>query len=98
MGQPNGPSAEPASIARLTESVEQLGEAIAIVRIGERYEEPPPIVYANLGFLRLFGYAAGELAGKTTEPLRGPLTDVEREALAPLADSLLAELPARVRG
>ena len=78
MGQSNGPRAESASIARLTESVEQLGEAIAIVHARERYEDPPEIVHANAGFLRLFGYAAGELAGQTTEVLRGPLTDVER--------------------
>ncbi|HTD38590.1 MAG TPA: diguanylate cyclase [Candidatus Limnocylindrales bacterium] len=78
MGQPNGPRPEPASIVRLTESIEQLGEAIAIVHGRERYEDPPDIIHANAGCLRLFGYAAGELAGKTTQVLRGPLTDVER--------------------
>jgi len=78
MGRTGDRGLELPSIERLAESVEQLGDAIAILRPGESAETPPRIVHANAGFVQLFGFALEELAGRTTERLFGPRTDVDR--------------------
>jgi diguanylate cyclase (GGDEF)-like protein/PAS domain S-box-containing protein len=94
MGRTGDRGPELPSIERLAESIEQLGEAIAIMRPGEGVETPPSIVHANAGFVQLFGFGLEELVGRTTEVLFGPRTDVDR--LMWLRGRIAQREPARV--
>ncbi len=94
MGRTGDRGPELPSIERLAESVEQLGEAIAILRPGEGAETPPRIVHANAGFVQLFGFGLEELVGRTTEVLFGPRTDGDR--LMWLRGRIAQREPARV--
>jgi diguanylate cyclase (GGDEF)-like protein/PAS domain S-box-containing protein len=67
-------------IERLTESVEQLADAVAILGTPRDDDEPTHFLHANAGFARLFGHTASELVGKSFDVLFGPLTDLERVA------------------
>ncbi|HEX3465403.1 MAG TPA: diguanylate cyclase, partial [Candidatus Elarobacter sp.] len=78
MGRPDRPNAESASIESLTESIEHLGEAVAIVRVSGVPGSPPQFVHVNQGFVRLFGFDRADLDAATTERLFGPRTDHER--------------------
>jgi diguanylate cyclase (GGDEF)-like protein/PAS domain S-box-containing protein len=70
--------ARSAVIERLTESVEQLGEAIAILGTPRAEDEPTYFLYVNAAFTGLFGFTAAELVGQSVQRLWGPLTDRER--------------------
>jgi PAS domain S-box-containing protein len=74
----DGRTGEFASIESLTESIEHLGEAIAIVRASGVPETAPWFVHVNDEFVRLFGYGRAELEGLTTERLFGARTDYDR--------------------
>ncbi len=67
---------EPPAVQRLIESVEQLGEAVAIVETSPG--EATRFVHVNAAGARLFGYPAAELAGQPTARLWGALTDRDR--------------------
>jgi diguanylate cyclase (GGDEF)-like protein/PAS domain S-box-containing protein len=62
----------------LRASIEQLGDAIAILAAPRRPESPARFVHVNAGFTQLFGFTAAELDGASTEALWGPLTDRDR--------------------
>jgi diguanylate cyclase (GGDEF)-like protein/PAS domain S-box-containing protein len=89
----DGEDAGVVPIARLAESVDQLNEAIAIVRV-VRPGDAPEVVHVNDGFAQLFGFVSADLAGRTTEALFGPLTDVDR--LSWLRSCVARREPARV--
>jgi diguanylate cyclase (GGDEF)-like protein/PAS domain S-box-containing protein len=66
------------ALERLTASIEQLGDAIAILATPRRPDSPTQVAHVNGGFTELFGFSAADLVGKSTEALWGPLTDRER--------------------
>ncbi|HTJ27442.1 MAG TPA: diguanylate cyclase [Candidatus Limnocylindria bacterium] len=66
------------ALEQLTESIEQLGDAVAILRAPATIEESSRVVHVNAAFTRLFGYSQAELAGAGPERLYGPLTDDDR--------------------
>jgi diguanylate cyclase (GGDEF)-like protein/PAS domain S-box-containing protein len=68
------------TIERLTESVEQLGEAIAILGTPSDNDGISHFLHVNAGFTQLFGFTAGELIGQTADVIWGPLTDLDRMA------------------
>ncbi len=68
------------AIERLTESVEQLGEAVAIVGTPRDDAAPSHFLHVNAGFARMFGLTASELVGKDFDVMLGPLSDRERVA------------------
>ena len=70
--------AEPSAVERLIESVEQLGDAVALLETGADGETR--FVHVNAAFARLFGHAPEELAGKPESRLWGALTDLDRMA------------------
>lgn len=69
------PVRETSAIERLTETVEQLGEAIAIMATPHDGGVPAHFLHVNLGFGALFGYSPSELVGRSAERLWGTLTD-----------------------
>jgi diguanylate cyclase (GGDEF)-like protein/PAS domain S-box-containing protein len=71
---------EASAIERLTETVEQLGEAIAIMGTPHDLSAPSHFLHVNLGFGALFGHSPAELVGKSTEIIWGPLTDTRQMA------------------
>ena len=73
-------SHQPSAIERFTESVEQLGEAIAILGSPRAPDDPIDILYVNTGFTYLFGYSASDIVGRSADVLWGPLTDRDRTA------------------
>ena len=66
------------AIERLTESVEQLSEAIAIIGTPADAGGPSHFLHANTTFTQLFGFTARELVGRSADLLSGPLTDQPR--------------------
>ncbi|MEA2665483.1 MAG: hypothetical protein QOI11_2427, partial [Candidatus Eremiobacteraeota bacterium] len=68
----------PSAVERLIESVEQLGDAVAVLETGADGETR--FLHVNAAFSRLFGHAAEELAGKPESRLWGALTDLDRTA------------------
>jgi ammonium transporter, Amt family len=68
----------PSVLERLTESVEQLGDAVAILRVPATIEQSSTWLHVNAPFTRLFGFALDELVGESFDRLRGPLTDPDR--------------------
>ncbi len=66
------------TIERLTESVEQLGEAMAILGTPLEGDGITHFLHVNDGFTRLFGFSAAELVGQDGDRIWGPLTDRER--------------------
>ena len=66
------------AIERLAESLEQLGEAVAILSAPPDLNSPPDVLHVNAGFTQLFGFAAAEIVGKTADCMWGPLTDRDR--------------------
>ncbi len=78
---PCGSVARQASaIERLTETVEHLGEAIAILGTPHDQNAPSHFLHVNLGFGALFGYGPADLVGRATNVLWGPLTDTRQMA------------------
>ena len=75
-----------AAIENLTESVEQLGEAVAILGTPRDRSARSHFLHVNAGFARLFGLGAADLAGRDIDVLFGPLTD--RGALAALRERI----------
>ena len=73
-------AASPGTIERLTESMEHLGEAIAIMGSPGESDGPTHFLHVNDGFTRLFGFTAPELVGQNGDRIWGPLTDLERAA------------------
>lgn len=70
---------EPSSaIERLTEGIEHLGEAVALLQVASSVEIAPTVLYINAGFTRLFGYQAEDLVGRSTDVLWGPRTEDQR--------------------
>ncbi len=70
------------AIENLTESVEQLGEAVAILGTPRDASARSHFLHVNAGFAALFGLGASDLAGKDLDLMFGPLTD--RDAVATL--------------
>ncbi|HEX3550043.1 MAG TPA: diguanylate cyclase [Candidatus Elarobacter sp.] len=68
----------PGAIERLTESVEQLAEPVAIIATPRNAEEASHFLHVNGAFTRLFGLTASELVGKDLGVMLGPLTDLDR--------------------
>lgn len=68
----------PTVLERLTESVEQLGDAVAILRVPASIEQSSTWLHVNASFTRLFGFAPNELLGEPFDRLCGPLTDPDR--------------------
>ncbi len=68
----------PSAIEHLTESLEQLGEAVAILSAPPDLDTAPHVLHVNAGFTQLFGFAAAEIVGKTADCMWGPLTDRDR--------------------
>ena len=68
-------------------AVEASGEAILITS-AELNEPGPRIEYANPAFMRMTGYAAPEILGRTPRLLQGPET--ERAVLDRMRETLLA--------
>ncbi|MGD0052972.1 MAG: diguanylate cyclase [Vulcanimicrobiaceae bacterium] len=62
----------------LTEAIEQLGEAVALLQVSRDPAVAPIVLSLNAGFTRLFGYSSEELVGRTSQALWGPNTDLER--------------------
>jgi diguanylate cyclase (GGDEF)-like protein/PAS domain S-box-containing protein len=75
---PAGVPDVPSAIERLTEGIEQLGEAIALLQVSPDPEVAPLVLSINAGFTRLFGYSAEELVGQRADAVWGPETDRER--------------------
>lgn len=71
---------ESSAIERLTETVEQLSEAIAIMATPHEPDAPPQFLHVNFGFGALFGYSPSELVGRSSERLWGQLTDARQMA------------------
>jgi len=71
---PTGIPEPPSEIAALTEGIERLGEATAIVETPRVADGPSQIVAVNAEFSQLFGYNA-DAVGSSTEILWGTLTD-----------------------
>ncbi len=70
--------AAPNAVDRLIESVEQLGDAVAVLETDPDGETR--FVHVNAAFSRLFGHPAEELAGRLESRLWGPRTDLDRTA------------------
>ncbi|HYZ15933.1 MAG TPA: diguanylate cyclase [Candidatus Acidoferrum sp.] len=68
----------PTILERLTESVEQLGDPVAILRAPGTIEQSSTWLHVNASFTRLFGFAPDELLGEPFDRLCGPLTDPDR--------------------
>ena len=68
----------PDGVDRLIETVEQLGDAVAILETRQGGETS--FVHVNAAFSRLFGYTAAELVARAATRLWGPLTDLDRMA------------------
>lgn len=68
------------TVERLTENVDQLGEAVAILDTARERGRPAYVRHVNAGFTQLFGYTARDLVGKSADLIWGPLTDRERMA------------------
>lgn len=83
----------PTVLERLTESVEQLGDAVAILRAPGTIEFSSTWLHVNAPFTRLFGHAPGDLVGESFDRLCGPLTDPDRVLF--LRQRLLAHEEAR---
>ena len=66
---------------------------VVIITEGEIGPEGPRIVYVNEAFEQVFGYAASEVAGKSTRMLHGP--DTDRETIAEVLDAIAASRPVR---
>jgi len=76
------------AIESITQSVDRLGEAVAI--LGTPRSDPSSyVLHVNASFTRLFGLDATELAGKEIDLLFGPLT--ERDRLAALRAHVLEQ-------
>jgi diguanylate cyclase (GGDEF)-like protein/PAS domain S-box-containing protein len=71
-------SVRPGALEQLTESIEQLDDPVAILRVPSALEEPSGLVHVNAAFARLFGYRQSELIGTALERLFGPITDDDR--------------------
>ncbi len=74
------------------ESIEQLGEAVAILGTPRDGGASSYVLHVNAGFARLFGLTASDLAGKDFDVLFGPLTD--RRCIASLRARVLEREPA----
>src|ERR1700676_4403801 len=66
------------AIERLTESLEQLGEATAILSSPADLDSAPHVLHVNAGFTQLYGFAAAEIVGKGADCMWGPLSDRDR--------------------
>jgi diguanylate cyclase (GGDEF)-like protein/PAS domain S-box-containing protein len=66
------------AIERLTETVEQLGEAIAILGTPADGIGVSHFLHANSTFTQVFGFTARELVGRDTNVILGPRTDMEK--------------------
>jgi diguanylate cyclase (GGDEF)-like protein/PAS domain S-box-containing protein len=62
----------------LTDAIEQLGEAVALLQVSRDPAAPPIVLSLNTGFTRLFGYSSEELVGHTSQVLWGASTDLQR--------------------
>ncbi len=68
--------------------VENMGDPVVITEADPLDFPGPKIIYANPSFLKLTGYSADEVLGKTPRVLQGKLS--EREELKKLKESMIA--------
>jgi diguanylate cyclase (GGDEF)-like protein/PAS domain S-box-containing protein len=70
---------EVSALERLTESVEQFGEAISIMGTPLAQDASSSVfLHVNAGFGTLFGYSQADLVGQPADLLWGPLTDTRQ--------------------
>lgn len=67
-----------APIERLTESVEQLADAIGIFGVSTVPGGASHFLHVNEAFTQLFGFTAAELVGRSSTAIWGPQTDGDR--------------------
>ncbi|HEY0393516.1 MAG TPA: diguanylate cyclase [Candidatus Elarobacter sp.] len=67
-----------AALKRLAKSVDQLGDAVAILSARRGAGFPAHFVHVNPGFAQLFGFTRAELAGQLGQTVWGPQTDRAR--------------------
>ena len=70
--------AENDALARFTEAIDQMGEAMAIVKLPASVDDAPTFVHVNVAFGRLFGWDPHDLAGASGDFYFGPQTDRDR--------------------
>jgi diguanylate cyclase (GGDEF)-like protein/PAS domain S-box-containing protein len=71
---PAGTPQPESALSRLAESIERLGDAVAIVEVPLGPDDPTRIIAVNAEFEQLFGYDAS-VVGSPARILWGPLTD-----------------------
>ncbi|MBV8579919.1 MAG: diguanylate cyclase [Candidatus Eremiobacteraeota bacterium] len=69
---------EPSLIEKLTESVDQLGDAMAIVETPRDLSDASHFLHVNSGFTELLGFTPSETVGQPAEIMFGPQTDLDR--------------------
>ncbi len=88
----NGVPERGGQLEQLMESMERLGDAVAILATPENPNDPTVIVAVNREFSRLFGFA-DDAIGEPGEILWGPLTD--RDGMRQLRARIAARATAR---